>query len=147
MLNLLDPKEGEKILEIGYGSGWQTALLAHIVGPRGHIYAMEILKDLCMLGEKNISNYPGLENRVTLICKSAEEGLVETSQRIRGFSKIIAAATVKELPTTLREELKVRGVAVYPKNHSIMREEKIATGWKIKEYPGFVFVPFVMSKL
>ena len=36
MLELLDPEPGHKILDIGAGSGWQTALLAHIVGAPLH---------------------------------------------------------------------------------------------------------------
>src|SRR3989344_3253201 len=37
MLDLLDPKAGEKILDVGSGSGWTTALLAHIVSQSGEI--------------------------------------------------------------------------------------------------------------
>ena len=143
MLDLLGAKPGANVLEIGYGSGWQTDLLAHIVGPTGHVYAMEVLKSLCTLGKGNLSHYPALEKRATLICKSAASGLPSIASKLGGFDRIIGAAGVKELPSSLREELKVGGVVVYPKNHSIMREEKTTGGWKIKEYPGFVFVPFV----
>src|SRR5665647_2106120 len=41
MLLWLDPQPGDKILDVGSGSGWTTALLAHLVGPTGTIYAVE----------------------------------------------------------------------------------------------------------
>src|SRR3989344_867492 len=47
MLELLNPQPGEKILDIGAGSGWQTALLAEIVGPKGQIVAIERIPKLC----------------------------------------------------------------------------------------------------
>mgnify|MGYP001575730005 FL=1 len=40
MLELLQPKEGDKILDVGSGSGWTTALLASIVGPAGEVMGL-----------------------------------------------------------------------------------------------------------
>ena len=57
MLELLQPEEGNKILDIGSGSGWQSALLAEIVGEKGKVYAMEVVPELKEYGEKNVSKY------------------------------------------------------------------------------------------
>jgi len=43
MLELLEPKPGEKILEIGSGSGWQATLLGFIVGETGEVHSLEII--------------------------------------------------------------------------------------------------------
>ena len=43
MLELLEPKKGDHILDIGAGSGWTTALLSHIVGEKGKVIGLEII--------------------------------------------------------------------------------------------------------
>src|SRR3989338_1613072 len=53
MFELLDPAEGQKIMDIGSGSGWTTALLAEIVGPSGKIFAIERISELKESGEHN----------------------------------------------------------------------------------------------
>ena len=57
MLNLLVPKKSEKILDIGSGSGWTTALLASIVGSKGQVWGLEIIPDLVKLGQTNLAKY------------------------------------------------------------------------------------------
>ena len=53
MLELLDPQSGQKIMDVGSGSGWTTALLAHIVGNDGKVIGIERIKELKEFGEKN----------------------------------------------------------------------------------------------
>jgi len=57
MLEQLQPKKGDKILDVGAGSGWTTALLAEIVGSQGKIIAMEIIPELKEFGERNVNKY------------------------------------------------------------------------------------------
>ena len=61
MLELLQPKPGEKILDVGSGSAWQTALLAHCVGSPpvggGKVFGIERIPELVEFGKKNISKY------------------------------------------------------------------------------------------
>src|SRR3989344_7412944 len=54
MLDLLDPQQGENILEIGYGSGWQTALLA---AAGANVYAIERVPKLCEFGKRNFEEF------------------------------------------------------------------------------------------
>src|SRR6056297_3585913 len=54
MLELLSPKKGDKVLDIGSGSGWVTALLAHIVGKEGKVFALERIPKLKEFGRKNV---------------------------------------------------------------------------------------------
>lgn len=141
MLELLQAKPGDKILEIGYGSGWQTALLAELASPKGHIDAFEIVPELCEFGKKNLGKYPELAERATLHCQSAAK-LIESKNK---YDRIICAAEVKEVPNAWREQLKIGGRMIYPRGHSIFLEEKIAGEWRISEFHGFVFVPFVTN--
>ena len=56
MLELLEPKAGEKILDVGCGSGWVSALLAQIVGEQGKIIAIERIPELKEIAEKIFQN-------------------------------------------------------------------------------------------
>ncbi len=146
MLELLEPQSGEKILDIGAGSGWQTCLLAHIVGDPpaggGKVFAMEIVPELCKFGKKNVIQYSFIEKGIVeWICNDASKGLIEKAP----FDKIIAAAALDEgVPQEWKDQLKVGGRIVVPVKESIwLFIKKSEDSFETKEYPGFVFVPFV----
>lgn len=140
MMELLDPKPEQKILEVGSGSGWQTAMLSHIVEEKGKIYAMEIVPELKKIGEANVAKYPDLAKRVTFFAHSAENGLPEHAP----FDRIIAAASAQEIPESWKEQLKMGGKIVAPVRESIYVLTKISeTKFEKEVFPGFVFVPFV----
>lgn len=143
MLEILQPQVGQVILDVGYGSGWQTALLAEIVGERGHVVALEIVPKLCEQGQKNIAQYHFIERGVVEVhCQSAAGGWPERAP----FDRIIAAASAAEIPVSWREQLKTRGRIVAPVGTSLMRLNKKEDGsWREEEFPGFVFVPFVTN--
>ena len=144
MLELLKPKAGEYIIDIGAGSAWQSALIAHIVGAHGQVYAIEVIKDLCALGRKNIAKYPDLKLRTTFFYQNAITGLPDVAADIGGFHGIIAAAEVLEVPTAWRDQLRIGGRLVYPQAGAIIKEMKRAVGdFTVEKHPGFVFVPFV----
>lgn len=63
MLLLLEPKEGEKILDVGSGSGWTTALLGHLVGSSGRVIGTELIHELAKFGERNLGK-TSLKNSV-----------------------------------------------------------------------------------
>lgn len=146
LLELLSPQTGDHIIDIGSGSGWQTALLAEVVGRKGKVYAIELVKSLFEFGKKNLEKYPELAKRIESYCQNAELGLPQESKAIGGFDGIISAAEVEEVPMAWRSQLKIGGKIVYPKAHSIYKEIKLERGeWKVTKYPGFEFVPFFSS--
>lgn len=53
MLEWLDPQPGDKILDIGSGSGWTTGLLSYLVGPIGRVFAVDVIAELVRMGEQN----------------------------------------------------------------------------------------------
>lgn len=134
MLEKLSLSSGQVVLDIGTGSGWQTALLAKLVGEKGSIYAYEINPSLLRFAQDNLKKYPELCKRV----KWMEDGKKPPGCK---FNSLISAASVdKELPFFWRRDLLPGGRLVYPSRNSIVVEEK--NGNK-KEFPGFVFVPFI----
>lgn len=144
MIELLNPKPGDKIFEIGFGSGWQTALLAHVIGSRGRIFAVERIKELFDFGAKNISKYNFIKKRIVrTILSDATVGL----KKYAPFDKIIAAASGREVPKMWLKELKIGGRLVVPIKESIwFYVKKSETEFEKREYPGFVFVPLVSEK-
>lgn len=46
MLDMLQFESGQKVFELGTGSGWNAALMGHLVGPEGHVYSLEIIPDV-----------------------------------------------------------------------------------------------------
>jgi protein-L-isoaspartate(D-aspartate) O-methyltransferase len=144
MLELLEPKAGEKILDVGAGSGWQTAMLAHIVGEGGKVIAIERIEDLFMFTGKNISKYGFLENGIVkLIHGDGTKGYEAESP----YDKIIAAASAERIPEAWKEQIKVGGRIVAPVRESIVVLEKTAPNEFLeKRHFGFSFVPLVAGK-
>lgn len=142
MLELLQPKKGDKVLDIGAGSGWQTAMLCQIVGPKGFVYAIERVPQLKEFGQTNVQKY-NFQN-VEFIYGDGSLGLSEKAP----FDKIIAAAaSAEEIPPFWKEQLKINGHLVTPVANSIwLVVKKGKDRYKEKEYPGFVFVPLIKSK-
>ncbi|MFC6345302.1 protein-L-isoaspartate O-methyltransferase, partial [Nocardioides hankookensis] len=56
MLRLLDVRAGDRVLDVGSGSGWTTGLLAHLVGPDGSVRGLELEPDLVAFGRANLGH-------------------------------------------------------------------------------------------
>ena len=144
MLELLQPRVGEKILDIGSGSGWTTALLAEIVGERGKIIAVEIVPELKKFGEKNVAKYNFIEKGIVeFICADGSNGY----QKEAPFDKILASASAEKLPLAWKEQLKIEGKIVTPIGSSIWQfYKKTEKEFESIEYPGFAFVPLIEKR-
>jgi len=65
MLRLLEVHSGHRVLDVGAGSGWTTALLAHLVGPAGSVLGVELSPALARWGAANVvaSGHPWAQLR------------------------------------------------------------------------------------
>jgi protein-L-isoaspartate(D-aspartate) O-methyltransferase len=144
MLELLSPKEGDKILDIGSGSGWTTALLSEIVGKNGKVIGIEIIPELKEFGEKNVLKYNFINKGVAkIICDDGSKGYIEEAP----FDKILASASARKIPESWKKQLKIGGRIVAPIDNSIwLFIKKNDNNFEEQEYPGFVFVPLVENK-
>ena len=143
MLEKLQPKPGDKILDIGAGSGWTTALLSHIVGPTGKVIGIEVLPELAEFGKTNVTKYNFIGKGIaTILCRNGDEGYNAQAP----YDGILVSASLpqKELPKAWKEQLKVNGRIVVPIQNSLWAFTKQnESNFQEKEYPGFVFVPFI----
>lgn len=136
MLTLLEIKDRLRILEVGSGSGYVLALLSKL-SPNGKIFGVERIKELVerskkVLQEENIKN-------VQVIYGDGSKGLKEQAP----FDRILVSASSNELPQKLINQLKMNGILVVPVRNSIVVVKKEINENKIREYPGFVFVPLI----
>jgi len=148
MLEQLSPEKGEKILDVGSGSGWTSALLGEIVGEKGKVISIDIVPELVEFGRKNVAKYNFIkEGIVEFICVDGSKGYPQYASRpelAEGFDKILASASAAEIPPAWKEQLKIGGRIVAPIGSSIwLLSKKSATEFDQTEYPGFVFVPLI----
>lgn len=141
MLEMLQPQAGQRILDVGFGSGWQTALLAHVAGASGKVVALEIIPELCARGEQNVSRYNFVSRGVVeMHCQSGIGGFAPQAP----YDRIIAAAAGASVPQAWLEQTKPDARIVTPVGSSIMLLIKQPDGtWERQDHPGFAFVPLV----
>lgn len=139
MLGLLNPRKGDKILDVGSGSGWTTALLTEIAGNKGLVYGIEIVPELVKFGKNNIAkcNFKNAQIKQAGI----KIGLEEEAP----FDRILVSASAQNIPEDLLKQLKIGGIMVIPVKNSILKINKISEKEiKIDNFEGFVFVPLAV---
>lgn len=147
MIEQLQPQPGDKILDIGSGSGWTTALLAEIVGGPtkgghpGKVIAIEVVPRLKEFGEKNVAKYNFIKKgTVEFLIADGSKGY----QKEAPFDKILVSAAAEKIPQEWREQLKIGGRIVTPVGSSIwLLIKKSKNKFEETEYPGFAFVPLI----
>lgn len=105
MTELMELKGGEKVLEIGTGSGYQAAVLAEIAAD---VFTIEILEPLGRKAEETLKRlgYKNIHVRIG----DGYRGWKENAP----FDAIIITAAPPKIPEPLKEQLKVGGVMVLP---------------------------------
>ncbi len=140
MLELLKPKTGEQILDIGSGSAYTSALLAHIVSKNGQVDALEIIEDLIIQAKNNLKKYQDLNIKFELSTKN------KLSKLRKKYDKILVSASTTKVPTNLISILNNNGKLVIPINSSICQfVKKNDDDIKKFEYYGFSFVPLISN--
>lgn len=160
-LELLEPKKGEKILDIGAGSGWQTALLSELVGDPlrhplrqsadggadggGKVIAIERIPELKNMAEKNVGKYGFAEKGIAkIILGDGSKGYSEEAP----YDKIVAAAYVKKIPEAWKEQLKIGGRIVAPVGEQMTVLDKTGPNiFEQRQYFAFLFVPLIEGEV
>jgi len=134
MLDLLELKDEQKILEVGSGSGYVLALISKI-SKNSEIFGIERIKELAENSRTKLEKY----RNIKIIYGGGFKGLKEEAP----FDRILVSASAEEIPEALIKQLKYNGVLVSPVGGSILKIKKTKKENKIEEYPGFVFVPLI----
>lgn len=142
MTEALDPNTGDKVLEIGTGSGYQAAILAEIVGDSGHVWTIERIKELAEFARSNLAKLSYLK-RVDVICGDGTLGYPEGAP----YDRIIVTAAAPKIPEPLIQQLKDGGRLVIPVGDLFIQHLLIIQkeNGKIKQSVSVpcVFVPLV----
>jgi protein-L-isoaspartate(D-aspartate) O-methyltransferase len=107
---------GQKVLEVGAGSGWHAATIAAIIAPLdaprsewGHVYTVEIVQALADNARKNIMT-AGYADRVTIINADGSKGYAEKAP----YERIVVTAAAPNVPKPLVDQLKPNGIMLIP---------------------------------
>ena len=116
MLRLLDVPVGAKVLDVGSGSGWTTALLAHLTGPTGRVDGVEIEPDLVEFGAANLE----AADRPWASIRRAEPGVLGLPAGAP-YDRVLVSAEARELPAALVDQLAPGGIMVIPVLGTMLR--------------------------
>jgi protein-L-isoaspartate(D-aspartate) O-methyltransferase len=108
----LDVRDGQKILEIGTGSGWQSAILSYLVG-KGSVYSVERHPELVKFAQKNLKKL-NIDN-VHVVLGDGSVGYLNESP----YDRIIITAACDEIPLPLIEQLNEGGLILAPVGDSV----------------------------
>ncbi|RUR72959.1 protein-L-isoaspartate O-methyltransferase [Chlorogloeopsis fritschii PCC 9212] len=108
MLRLLDVQPGMRVLEVGTGSGYSTAMLAYLVGKTGYVVSLDIDSDLVERATRLLTSQ-GFD-MVKVVAKDGREGYLPAAP----FDRLIVWATGDALSPAWVEQVRKKGVIVAP---------------------------------
>jgi protein-L-isoaspartate(D-aspartate) O-methyltransferase len=116
MNEALQLEVGQKVLEVGAGSGWHSATIAEIIAPEdaprsewGCVFTVEIVQALAENARKNIMN-TGYGDRVKIVSVDGSKGYPEKAP----YDRIVVTAAAPNVPEPLIEQLKSEGIMLIP---------------------------------
>ncbi|MEM2904645.1 MAG: methyltransferase domain-containing protein [Candidatus Bathyarchaeia archaeon] len=149
MNEALELQTGQKVLEVGAGTGYHASTVAEVVAPLaeprakwGHVWAVEIVPQLANLAKRNVEQL-GYGERVTVIQGDGSMGLPEYAP----FDRVLVTAAAPDVPEPLTEELKPGGILLIPVGdlryfQELLKVKKAPDGSLSSEHLGGVaFVP------
>lgn len=141
MLELLQPAPGERVLDVGAGSGWTAALLKHLVGEKGNVVAIERVPQLRRFAEENLAR---IGVKMTMLGGDGSRG----AKAYAPFDVIhVAAAARNGIPQSLKEQLAIHGRLVVPVGVASQTMTLVTrtteTKYAQRYIPGFSFVPLI----
>ena len=138
MLRALRLHPGQRVLDVGSGSGWTTALLAHLVGPAGEVVGVEVVPALVVRGRAALAGF----HRPWARIEPAEPGVLGLPTGAP-YDAVLVSAEATRLPQVLVDQLREGGVMVVPVAGSLLRVTRRGDGAEVERLGSYVFVPLV----
>ena len=137
MSELLDLRGGEKVLEIGAGSGYQAAVLSLLAA---EVYTIEIIPALAARAKETLARL-GYRN----VSVTAGDGFFGWEERGR-FDAILITAAAEKIPEPLWDQLREQGLLVMPlgeprREQRLVRVRKVGGKQQVENVTAVVFVP------
>ncbi|MDQ4052447.1 MAG: protein-L-isoaspartate O-methyltransferase [Actinomycetota bacterium] len=136
MLRMLEVAPGNRVLDVGSGSGWTTALLAHLTGPEGRVVGVELEPALVEFGAANLAraDLPWAEIR------QAEHGVLGLPAE-GPFDRVLVSAEPRTLPQELVDQVADGGRMVIPVAGIMLLVVRHGDHVKVTRHGGYRFVP------
>jgi protein-L-isoaspartate(D-aspartate) O-methyltransferase len=136
MLRLLDVPRGSRVLDVGAGSGWTTALLGVLVGPQGSVLGVELEPELAERAAASVAATAMPWARVV----PAQPGVLGWPDR-DGYDRILCSASPRTLPDELVAQLRDGGRLVMPVQHTMWVVERHGDDVLRTPHGSYRFVP------
>ncbi|WP_203338276.1 protein-L-isoaspartate O-methyltransferase family protein [Nocardioides limicola] len=138
MLELLDVRPGMSVLDVGAGSGWTTALLAHLVGPTGTVRGIERVEALVEFGRHNLER----AGRPWARIQPATPGVLGDPEHAP-YERILVSAEAEALPSELVEQLADGATMVIPVAGEMHRVVRARQDVIVTRHGHYRFVPLL----
>ena len=138
MLRLLEVRPGDRVLDVGTGSGWTTALLAHLTGPEGTVRGLELEPDLVAFGRANLSrgDWPWAS------IDPATPGVLGDPDGAP-YDRILVSAEARSLPTELVSQLGEEARMVLPVAGEMLLVQQASGSVQVSRHGRYRFVPLL----
>ena len=141
MAEELQLKNGQKVLEIGAGSGYHAAIISKIIGPNGKVYSIERIKSLADKAKENLAKVE-IKN-VEVIVSDGSMGFEEYAPYDRIYVTCAAPSVPKPLLNQLSSEYGILLIPVGKIICDLKRVIKTPDGLKSESLGGCAFVPLI----
>jgi protein-L-isoaspartate(D-aspartate) O-methyltransferase len=136
MLRLLRVEPGQRVLDVGSGSGWTTALLANLTGESGEVVGVEIESDLVRFGGDNLA----ATHQPWASIHQARLGFLGWPDKAP-YDRILVSAEPRSLPEQLVDQLGDGGRMVIPVYGTMLLVVREGDEVDVTRHGGYRFVP------